>query len=85
VPGHHSVGRQLVPRGKDLEREDRGGDDERLRDRRVLDGVRVRHGAELDEVHADALGPGGQPFAGAGDLEPRVEHAGGLGALTGRE
>jgi hypothetical protein len=83
VPGDDQVVRQFVPLGEHLIRQQGGGHYQWLRDGRVLDGVRVRHGAELDQIQTGELGPGRQPLAGALELKPRGEHAWSLGALTG--
>ena len=63
----------------------RRGDQQGLRDGRVADRVRVGRGAVGDQVEA---GRAGRPRDRLGDgrqLEPRGEHAGGLGALTGAD
>ncbi|MDR6171359.1 hypothetical protein QE359_002388 [Curtobacterium sp. SORGH_AS776] len=77
--GTAAVGEQGVGR------DETGGDDERLRERRVLDGLGVGLGAVGGEVDADGLGPRPHAVTDGGVLEPGGEEAGGLGALSGRD
>ena len=76
-------GIRLVGRaGQRAQGEEAGPHEQRLGDGGVLDGVLVGGGAVRDEVDLGRLGMGGQPVTQSGQLEPRVEEAGGLGALT---
>ncbi len=76
-------GIRLVGRaGQRAQCEEAGAHEQRLGDGGVLDGVLVGGGAVRDEVDLGRLGMGGQPVTQSGQLEPRVEEAGGLGALT---
>ena len=62
-----------------------GADEQRLGDRGVLDRVLVGRRAVGDEVDLGGVGQCGQLVTQAGQLEPRGEEAGGLGALAGAD
>ena len=85
VPGHHRVvgdghlEPELVPR------EQRGRHEQRLGHGGVLDGGGVRLDTEVHEVEPGRVGERLEPSTGLGAVEPRGEHAGLLGALTGGE
>ena len=74
-----------VVHGQVLGGEQRGGDQQRLGTGGVLDLVRVRPGAQVDQVHPGQRRPPAQTRLGAGEVEPRREEAGLLGTLSGRE
>ena len=63
----------------------RGGHEQRLRHGGVADGVGVRRGAVGDEIQAGRAGGPRDRLGDGRQLEPRGEHAGGLGALTGAD
>ena len=60
-------------------------DEQRLGDGGVPDGVGVRRGAVGDQVEAGRAGGPRDRLGDGRQLEPRGEHAGGLGALTGAD
>ncbi len=66
-------------------REQAGADEQGLRDGGVLDGVLVGRRAVGDEVDLGRVGEHAEPVTQAGELEPRAEEAGGLGALAGAD
>ena len=79
VAGDHA---DLVE-GELLGGEQGGGDQQGLGQRGVLDLLRVRLGAEVDQVDPGEGRPPGEPRRGAGQVEPWGEEAGLLGTLAG--
>lgn len=85
---HRVAGRDVddllsgTPVEQRAERDEGRTDDEGLGDGRVPDRVGVGLGPVPDEVDAGRLGERGERLGRAGELEPRAQEAGGLGALT---
>ena len=84
VAGEHATGgaEGRVAREQGTRGDEASGDDEGLRDGRVLDGVGVGLRAVRHEVEARGIAECLEPGAYAVELEPRGQEAGGLGALT---
>jgi hypothetical protein len=87
VPGDRADPRERVGRvGEEVEcRDEAGGDQQRLGDLGVADGVRVGLGAVVGEVDARDRGQPVEPRGEGRVLEPRREEAGGLGPLAGSD
>jgi hypothetical protein len=79
VPGDHVGGGVQCLRGGQ-----RGGYQEWLCDRGVTDLVGVRGGAIVHQVQSCDRRPPGEAVGDGGQLEPRLEESGRLGALAGR-
>ena len=60
-------------------------DDQRLGDRGVGDLVSGRGRAQPGQIQPADLRPAADAIGGAGEIQPLGEHAGSLGALSGRE
>ena len=71
--------------GQGLAGEQAGGDEERLGDRGVLDGLGIGLGAVVDKVEPDDIAEFTQAGRELRILQPWGEEAGGLGALSGRD
>ena len=67
------------------EGDETGADKQRLGHRGVADLLRVGLGAVAHQVQSGAGGEPAQALGHSGELEPRAEETGGLGALSGRD